>query len=60
MENSKFAFGQEVRTVNDCHRMTVIGISNADQYRYTVELYGGNTITNIAECDLREYGTLAE
>ena len=55
MENSKFNYGQEVRTVNDGHRMTVISISYADQYRYTVELYGGNTITNVAECDLREY-----
>ena len=57
MSTPKFEIGQEVRTVNDSHRMTVTGISECGEYRYSVELYGGNTIANIAECDMRDYAT---
>jgi hypothetical protein len=55
MEGAKFKIGQEVSTVNDSHRMVVTSIALQSEYRYTVAMYGNQTITDIAESDMIPY-----
>lgn len=55
MEQAKFKIGQEVRTVNNSNRMVVTGMSECGGFRYTVECYGNQIFTYVAECDMIPY-----